>query len=232
MKMRRGLSVKISLVICLVFGMVLVSGATADVNMSFVVWSYGLETIQDNIQKFQAMNPGVTIDLKDYSWLDYHDTMVGRFAAGNYPDLMYGSDHWLQEWASAGWLVPLDTYFPQVKQYSPELAPYALEGMTYKGHVYGMSYYADTLDFIYNEKQLQAGGFTTAPRTLDDLTRMATALKSKGVVQYPIILAWSQKEGAFPEAPPRMPVLWVVTPGGRDLDTFPFGETTRLVGPL
>jgi multiple sugar transport system substrate-binding protein len=72
--------------------------------------------------------------------------------------------------------------------------------MTYNGQVYGMSYYADTLDFIYNAKQLRAGGFTTGPRTLDDLFKMASALKSKGVTQYPIILAWSQKEGAFPEA--------------------------------
>jgi multiple sugar transport system substrate-binding protein len=200
MKIRRGVSMKIVLILVLVFGTVLVSTAAADVKMSFVVWSYGLETIQDNIQKFQAQNPGVTIELKDYSWLDYHDTIVGRFAAGNYPELMYGSDHWLQEWASAGWLVPLDKYFPKVKQYSPELAPYALQGMTYANEIYGMSYYADTLDFIYNAKQLAAAGFSTPPRTLDDLFKMASALKTKGIVQYPIILAWSQKEGAFPEA--------------------------------
>jgi len=200
MKRVRGFFVLMCVFLSLAFGMVLVSNAAADVNMSFVVWSYGLETIQDNIQKFQAMNPGVTVSLKDYSWLDYHDTIVGRFAAGNYPDLMYGSDHWLQEWASAGWLVPLDKYFPQVKQYSSELAPYALNGMTYDGGVYGMSYYADTLDFIYNAQQLKAAGFTSGPKTLDELFTMASALKSKGVVQYPIILAWSQKEGAFPEA--------------------------------
>jgi len=199
MKIRRGLSRKLVLAL-LVFGAVLASSAAADVSMSFVVWSYGLETIQDNILKFQASNPGVTINLKDYSWLDYHDTIVGRFAAGNYPDLMYGSDHWLQEWASAGWLVPLDKYFPKVKAYSPELAPYSLEGMTYDGGVYGMSYYADTMDFIFNAKQLQAAGFREPPRTLDELFSQASALKSKGVAQYPIILAWSQKEGAFPEA--------------------------------
>ena len=198
MKVRR-VSV-LALVLFLVFGTILVSSAAADVNLGFVVWSYGLETIQDNIQKFQAQNTGVTIELKDYSWLDYHDTIVGRFAAGNYPELMYGSDHWLQEWASAGWLVPLDKYFPKVKQYSSELAPYSLQGMTYNNEVYGMSYYADTLDFIYNAKQLKAAGFSAGPKTLDELFTQASALKSKGIVQYPIVLAWSQKEGAFPEA--------------------------------
>ncbi|MEO6060871.1 MAG: hypothetical protein ABIQ99_02910, partial [Thermoflexales bacterium] len=34
--------------------------------------------------------------------------------------------------------------------------------------------------------------------------------------------------GDFPE-PPRIPTLWVVLPGGRDLGDFPFGETVRLL---
>ena len=106
---------------------------TKPVTMDFVVWSYGIDTINDNIKNFQTLNPDITINLKDYSWLDYHDTMVGAFAANNPPYLLYGSDHWLNEWASAGWLAPLDQYCPNVTEYSKEVAPYALQGMTYNG---------------------------------------------------------------------------------------------------
>jgi predicted metal-dependent peptidase len=35
--------------------------------------------------------------------------------------------------------------------------------------------------------------------------------------------------GRFPDRPPTYPVLWVVTPGGLDLDEFPFGEDVRLL---
>ena len=35
--------------------------------------------------------------------------------------------------------------------------------------------------------------------------------------------------GTFPNTPPELPVLWVVTPGGLDLSQFPFGETVRLL---
>jgi predicted metal-dependent peptidase len=35
--------------------------------------------------------------------------------------------------------------------------------------------------------------------------------------------------GDFPDAPPEIPTLWVVTAGGLDLDQFPFGETVRLL---
>jgi multiple sugar transport system substrate-binding protein len=175
-------------------------GEAQPVSLDFVVWSYGIETIQDNIKNFEAANPGVTINLQDYSWLEYHDTMVGRFTGGNMPPLLYGSDHWLQEWAAAGWLEPLDTHFPQVLDYSSELAPYALQGMTYNGHVYGLSYYADTIDFVYDEKQLQQAGFDSPPETWQDVWDMAVALKDQGIVEYPIILAFSQQEGASIEA--------------------------------
>jgi predicted metal-dependent peptidase len=36
--------------------------------------------------------------------------------------------------------------------------------------------------------------------------------------------------GYFPFQTPPFPVLWVVTPGGRDSAHFPFGETVRLLG--
>ena len=35
--------------------------------------------------------------------------------------------------------------------------------------------------------------------------------------------------GSFPEQPPELPVLWVVTPGGLDLPHFSFGEAVRLL---
>jgi predicted metal-dependent peptidase len=35
--------------------------------------------------------------------------------------------------------------------------------------------------------------------------------------------------GTFPDESPPLPVLWVVTPGGLDLERFPFGQTVRLI---
>ncbi|GJD18511.1 hypothetical protein RIVM261_034670 [Rivularia sp. IAM M-261] len=35
--------------------------------------------------------------------------------------------------------------------------------------------------------------------------------------------------GCFPEKAPQLPVLWVVTPGGMNLEQFPFGESVRLL---
>jgi multiple sugar transport system substrate-binding protein len=168
--------------------------------MSFVTWDYGVDKIASNIETFQAANPGITVTHKGYGWLDYPDTLVGLFASGGEPELLYSSDHWLQQWAAAGWLEPLDDHCPNVANYNQELAPYAKEGMTYNGKTYGLSYYADTMDFAYNETLLKQAGFEAGPETWEDVYEMSKAIKEQGINEYPIIMAWSQKEGAFPEA--------------------------------
>jgi multiple sugar transport system substrate-binding protein len=156
------------------------------VSLTFDVWSYSIPTIQDNIKQFQQQNSGVTISLRDTSWFDYHDVMATRFTGGNAADIAYSSDHWLREWVAAGWVVPLDKYFSQFKSYQKEWAPYALEGMTLDGKLYGLPYYADLVTFIYNDRLIRKAGFKQAPKTWEDVAKQAVAIKKKGLVKYPI----------------------------------------------
>jgi multiple sugar transport system substrate-binding protein len=155
-------------------------------NLDFVVWSYSIETIQDNIKRFEKANPGITIKLADHSWFDYHDIMATKFTSGNAPDVAYSSDHWLQEWVAAGWLEPIDERCPQLAQYKREWAPYAAEGMTLDGKLYGVPYYADLVIFIYNDKMVKQAGFSGPPQTLAELQEQALAMKQKGIAEYPI----------------------------------------------
>ena len=36
-----------------------------DITLEFVVWNYSLETIQDNIAKFESENPGIQVNVTD-----------------------------------------------------------------------------------------------------------------------------------------------------------------------
>ena len=155
-------------------------------SLKFDVWSYSIPTIQDNIKKFQQGHPEVTVSLRDTSWFDYHDVLATRFTGDNAPDVAYSSDHWLREWVAAGWIVPLDEHFPEFKSYQKEWAPYALEGMTLDGKLYGLPYYADLVTFIYNDRLVKKAGFKAAPQKWGDVMRQALALKKKGLVKYPI----------------------------------------------
>ena len=171
--------------------------AVTETDLDFVVWTYALDMIQDNIDKFEATAPGVNATLTDYNWGQYHDTVVTNFVGGTgVPDVLYGSDHWLQEWASAGWIVPLKEVFPagELDALTSNMFPYTLEGMTFNGELYGLPYYADPISFIYNTCIYEQAEITEEPETWEDVLEHARTIKEKGLMDYPIGFGWSQQE--------------------------------------
>ncbi len=138
---------------------------TSAADLTFVVWSYGVETIKDNIKKLEAKVSGLHVNFQDFAWTNYHDTMVARFAAKTPTDVCYGSDHWLSEWAAAGWLSPLEQKYPNLNAYTSDYFPYVIQGMTYQDKNYGIPYYADTWAFLYNEDHLKKAGISQPPTT-------------------------------------------------------------------
>ena len=100
-------------------------GAT---DLNFVVWNYSLDTIQDNIAKFEAANPGIKVNVTDYTWPDYQDTMVLRFRGSTPTDVIMCGQDWLPGWALAGWLVPLDDSRAEtIASYKDKIADFAAE---------------------------------------------------------------------------------------------------------
>src|SRR3970282_1064767 len=104
-------------------------GATP-VQLTFTVWSYSNDVILDNIKKFEAKNPGIKVAMQDFSWEKYTDVMTARFVGKTATDVAYSSDHWLQAWAAANWIVPLGDSFPPIKAHQPALGPYGTMATT------------------------------------------------------------------------------------------------------
>ncbi len=159
------------------------------VKLEFVVWNYSEDTIQDNIRQFEQANPNISVNMTDYTWPTYHDTMVLRFRGKTQTDVMYNGEDWLPEFAAAGWVAPLSDYFPAINAYKAKTANYALADMTYKGKMYGLSYYADLITFQYNKKILQDKGMQV-PQTWDDVMDESVKLKAGGM-DYPIIYEYA-----------------------------------------
>ena len=174
-------------------------GAQAeDVTLEFVVWNYSLETIQDNVKKFEELNPGIKVNVTDYTWPDYHDTMMLRLRGNTQTDVIYGGQDWLPSWAAAGWLVPLEDSFPEVTKYEDRTANYALSDMTYQGKLYGLSYYADIISFLYNKEILDQHGIAV-PATWDDVLAASLKLKEAGM-EKPIVYEYNQELPNFYDA--------------------------------
>jgi multiple sugar transport system substrate-binding protein len=191
----------------LVVGTIL-AGATAvaqpalaeDITLEFVVWNYALDTIESNVQRFEEENPGIRVNVTDYTWPDYQDSLVLRFRGGTQTDVLYGGQDWLPAWASAGWVAPLNQIAPEgtIETLSGQMAGFALSDVTYEGNVYGLPYYADTISFLYNANILDEHGIDV-PATWDDVMAAAEELKASGMDR-PIVYEYNQELPNFFDA--------------------------------
>jgi multiple sugar transport system substrate-binding protein len=159
-------------------------------------WTYDNAKVMQNLQKYQewaakgtpAINVKVT--MSDAGYGDFDTFVTTRYAGGKSFDVLYSSDHWLAKWAAAGWVVPLEDYFPEAKGYAADITPFALQAMTYKGKQYGLPYYADTMFFVYNKKMLADAGISVPPTTWAEVTQQALTIKNKGLSQTPVLIGF------------------------------------------
>ena len=172
--------------------------AQGTTDLNFVVWNYSLDTIQDNIARFEAANPGTKVTLADYTWNDYFETMVLRFRGSTPTDVMYCGEDWLPVWALAGWLVPIEDQFPEIAKYKDKVANYAVRDMTYNGKLYGLPYYADLITFQYNAKILADHGISM-PQDWDQVLDACLKLKQAGM-EKPFVYEYDQTLPNFYQA--------------------------------
>ena len=174
--------------------------AAEDLTLEFTVWNYSLDTIEDNARKFEAENPGIKVKITDYTWQDYHDSLVLRFRGGTPTDIAYVGQDWLPAWAAAGFLAPLDDIAPAdvLADLKSDMAPFSTTDMTYKGKLYGLPYYADTISFVYNKKLLEDAGIAV-PKTWEEVMAAAEKLKAGGM-EHPIVYEFDQELPNFFDA--------------------------------
>jgi len=188
-------------------------GAAAATELDFVIWSYGVEIVQDNITLFQERSPETTVTLSDFAWNVYRETMVNRFQAQTPTDVAYNGGDWLEEFATAGWVVPLEDHFDWVAGYQDKVLGFAWQDMTFDGKVYGLPYYADTITFMYDEQALADAGIEAPPTTWEEYDEVQTFFTERGNGDY--------YGGASQRAPSQVYHWWMVefrTRGGRFFD--------------
>jgi multiple sugar transport system substrate-binding protein len=181
------------LLVCLSLSGALLWADPIDVNV--LAWSYSVETVQSNLEKFMNENPDIRVNYSDVSWFQYHDVMATRFATKTPTDVAYNTDEFLEEWDSAGWIVPLDNYYPQALDYKKYFPSYVTQAMSFKGKLYGLPYFADIFIFIYNADMVKKAGFSGPPTTWEEVTKQSLAMKQKGICTYPVAMQFAQKEG-------------------------------------
>jgi len=145
-------------------------------------------------REFEAKNPDIKVNMEYLGYDFIHDKITTGMAA-NPPayDAVMIDVIWPDEFIKAGYLLDVtDRITPEMKS---GMFPASWNGVTRNGKVYGMPWLMDVKYFMYNKDMLQKAGITDPPKTWEELVDQAKIIKDKGIVEFPIIWSWNQKEG-------------------------------------
>ena len=179
---------------------------------SITIWhgllSSELAVWQARLLDFEAAYPNITVNFVYKS--DLVDSLKVAIPAGQGPDLYtWGAQDWQGQFANASLIVPIDNYVNATTK-----ALYftsALDGMTYKGHLYSLPLSAECITLFYNKK------FVTNPP--QNTTALITMLQKNetGGAQY--VLCQPAEGDPYHLFP------WVSAFGG-----YYYNDTTGLAG--
>ncbi|WP_243546950.1 extracellular solute-binding protein [Pseudodesulfovibrio tunisiensis] len=142
---------------------------------------------------FEAANPGLKVNLEFVPYEALHDKIIAAKGAGDRGyDVVLFDVVWPAEFAKRGFLVDVtDRISKEVEQ---QVFDGAWTTVSCNGQRYGMPWILDTKYMFYNKDMLRKAGFSNPPKTWKELAEQATAIKAKGIVEYPIVWSWSQSE--------------------------------------
>jgi len=143
---------------------------------------------------FEAKNPDIKVSMEYLNYDSIHDKITtGMAAKPPAYDASMIDVIWPDEFIKAGYLLDVTNRItPEMKS---GIFPASWNGVTRNGKIYGMPWLMDVKYFMYNKDMLQKAGITDPPKTWEELVDQAKMIKDKGIVEFPIIWSWNQKEG-------------------------------------
>ena len=139
----------------------------------FVTWRETQGFMERLIRDFEAQNPDLKIvrDVGPHSSTEFHDLVAQKFKNRDRAmDVFFMDVIWPAEFASAGWALPLDRFFPPEER--KKFLPAAIRANTYGGAIYGVPLFVDAGLLYYRKDLLQKYNFSP-PRTWPELVAQA-----------------------------------------------------------
>ncbi|HEY8497400.1 MAG TPA: extracellular solute-binding protein [Limnochordales bacterium] len=167
-----------------------------------------LKLAAERLNKYlEAAGANVRVEVEADFWTDTWDSYRRRailaFESGDpnaIPDIINSSHLDIANWASAGWIVPLDEYIERYWDGTYEdFFPHLWEAVTYDGKRYGVPQDIEVRMVFYRKDYLKAIGWSDAeiadlPRrvregefTLQDLVEVGKKMRDAGLVEWPIL---------------------------------------------
>lgn len=147
-----------------------------EVNLTY--WGLWEEeaTFAPIIESFQKKHPNIKITYKKQSPQEYRERLITAIEKGEGPDLFRFHNTWLP--MLKDYLAPVPKKVMSHSQFEATFYPVAQEDLKFQDKYYGLPLEIDGLALFYNEKILNAAGFSP-PTTWEDFRSTALALTVK-----------------------------------------------------
>lgn len=130
------------------------------------------------MEQFEKTHPDIDVELVEgpAATNSREDLYANSFLAGEAVyDLIFMDIIWVAKFAAAGWLRPLDDYFPESEQ--KKFLPGDIAGSKYQGHIYRVPIRTDAGMLYYRKDILQENGLKP-PETWSELVEYALKLQN------------------------------------------------------
>ncbi|AGG71739.1 extracellular solute-binding protein (plasmid) [Sinorhizobium meliloti WSM1022] len=157
--------------------------------------AYSEADVRAMTDAFAKANPDIKVNLEFVPYEGLHDkTVLAQGSGGGY-DVVLFDVIWPAEYAANN--VLLDVTDRVTDEMNKGVLPGAWTTVEYDGKRYGMPWILDTKYLFYNKEILEKAGIKQPPKTWEELSEQATAIKDKGLLESPIAWSWSQAEAAI-----------------------------------
>ena len=156
------------------------------------------EIVTQILDDFEKQNPDIRLKVNIAPWPGY-DQLSAQYAAGDPPDIVTMHMSVMPDFVSRGLIEPLDDDFARVGLDVDNFTPAARNGVTVKGHVYGMPFDNWTQLWHINMGLFQKAGLVRdgqpiLPRSPEEL--LAQARQFKKATGLPYLLQPTDNERA------------------------------------
>lgn len=145
----------------------------------------------------EAATPGVRVNVATVGLPDLHQALTHAVGEGRGPDLAVLDSVWVPEFASAGFLWPLEELDERWvrEEYEPDFLQAFVGANGHGGHVLAVQAEADVAGLWYRRASLESAGLDV-PHTWDDLLAAAEVLASADDAgDHPIVLPGGSRGG-------------------------------------
>jgi multiple sugar transport system substrate-binding protein len=169
----------------------------------YAFWPWGSEIVENAAKEFKAQYGG-DVELQPIPG-EYGAALETKLAGGAPIDMFRAQRGQASRWHAAHWIRPIND-LPGLEQIKSEMLPGIVEdSYAPNGDCLGLTYYNGGPFCLYrNEKVLSAAGYEATanpsdyPKTWEEVTKQARDIKKKGIVEYPIVLAWNTEWVGLP----------------------------------